>query len=153
MNGKTLCIIPLIPSGYLLSKLLLRHDILGGIFQWTRHFVLQHYTVGYDESSSSELAVPTVGLQLMAYLIVAALGYWATDRLIPIIQVYTLRKGICGKDLGKRGTPLEDRDMYVFPFLAEDSLVSDGTLSCFLFLKNRRSTDRKHWGLYREQYF
>ena len=109
MNGKALCMIPLIPSGYLLSKLLLRHDILGGILVWIRRFVLQHYTVGYDESL--EATVPTVGLQLLAYLIVAALGYWATDRLIPIIKVYTLRKGISGKDLGKRGTPLADRDM------------------------------------------
>jgi UDP-N-acetylglucosamine--dolichyl-phosphate N-acetylglucosaminephosphotransferase len=46
---------------------------------------------------------------LLAYLIVALLGYWTTNRLIPGIKLYTLRKGICGKDLGKKGTPEGDR--------------------------------------------
>lgn len=45
---------------------------------------------------------------LWAYLAVAAFGYLATYTLVPHIQQYTLRKGISGKDLGKRGTPLAE---------------------------------------------
>jgi hypothetical protein len=43
--------------------------------------------------------------QLIAYVVVAVFGFVVTDSLIPNIQQYTLRKGICGKDMGKRGTP------------------------------------------------
>ena len=54
---------------------------------------------------------PPVASQLLAYLIVAMLGYMVTNRLVPSIKQYTLRKGISGKDLGKKGTPTEDKDM------------------------------------------
>jgi hypothetical protein len=54
-----------------------------------------------------------VATQLMAYVVVAVFGFVVTDRLIPNIQQYTLRKGICGKDMGKRGTPLAETPMYV----------------------------------------
>jgi len=36
-------------------------------------------------------------------------GFVLTDRFIPNLKEYTLRKGICGKDLGKRGTSLADK--------------------------------------------
>lgn len=49
--------------------------------------------------------------QLLAYVLVAIFGFAATNHLIPTIQQYTLRKGICGKDLGKRGTPLAEIPM------------------------------------------
>eukprot|EP00934_Nitzschia_sp_Nitz4_P008664 Nitzschia sp. Nitz4//scaffold178_size73299//26550//28077//NITZ4_005700-RA/size73299-processed-gene-0.29-mRNA-1//-1//CDS//3329539125//8654//frame0 len=51
----------------------------------------------------------TVGPQLLAYVLVACWGFLATNQLIPTIQQYTLRKGIFGKDLGKRGTPLAEK--------------------------------------------
>lgn len=51
--------------------------------------------------------------QLLAYLLIAVLGYETTRRLVPHIQQYTLRKNICGKDLGKRGTATADVPMYV----------------------------------------
>jgi hypothetical protein len=54
---------------------------------------------------------PPVGSQLLAYVLVGLLGYVITDALIPNIQQYTLKKGICGKDLGKRGTAMADKDM------------------------------------------
>ena len=54
---------------------------------------------------------PPVSSQLLAYLLVAIFGYLVTDQLVPSIQQYTLRKGICGKDLGKKGTKLEDKDV------------------------------------------
>lgn len=53
-----------------------------------------------------------VSSQLLAYLIMAFAGYMATTRLVPHIQQYTLRKGIAGKDLGKRGTATADQPMY-----------------------------------------
>lgn len=49
--------------------------------------------------------------QLLAYMFMGVLGHLATRKLIPSIQMYTLRKGICGKDLGKRGTPRGDTPM------------------------------------------
>jgi hypothetical protein len=54
-----------------------------------------------------------VSSQLLAYMIMAFAGYLATARLVPHIQQYTLRKGIAGKDLGKRGTATADQPMYV----------------------------------------
>ena len=54
---------------------------------------------------------PPVSSQLLAYLLVAILGFKVTDRLVPSIQQYTLRKGISGKDLGKKGTKMEDKDV------------------------------------------
>lgn len=61
------------------------------------------YFLGYGSKIEGDSA-PPVGSQLLAYLVVALFGYVVTHRLIPNIQQYTLRKGICGKDLGKRGT-------------------------------------------------
>ena len=54
---------------------------------------------------------PPVSSQLLAYLVVAILGYLVTYRLVPSIKQYTLRKGISGKDLGKKGTKMEDKDV------------------------------------------
>ncbi|CAB9527765.1 dolichyl-phosphate N-acetylglucosaminephosphotransferase [Seminavis robusta] len=61
--------------------------------------------------SDAESSPPPVGSQLLAYVVVGVLGYVVTNALIPNIQQYTLRKGISGKDLGKRGTPTADRDV------------------------------------------
>jgi len=49
--------------------------------------------------------------QLLAYMTMAVIGYVATLKLVPNIQQYTLRKGICGKDLGKKGTPRSEVPM------------------------------------------
>jgi len=50
---------------------------------------------------------------ILAYFGVAVAGFIVTNSLIPNIKQYTLRKGISGKDLGKRGTSIADKDMYV----------------------------------------
>jgi UDP-N-acetylglucosamine--dolichyl-phosphate N-acetylglucosaminephosphotransferase len=47
----------------------------------------------------------------VAYVSLAIVGYVFTDRLVPHIKSYTLRKGIAGKDLGKRGTSIADKDV------------------------------------------
>jgi hypothetical protein len=51
--------------------------------------------------------------QLVGYLMMSIIGYIFTVQLVPHIQQYTLRKNICGKDLGKRGTNMADIPMYV----------------------------------------
>jgi len=64
---------------------------------------------GGEESRTS--SKDATSQQLLAYMTMAVLGYAATSRLVPNIQQYTLRKGICGKDLGKKGTPNGDQPM------------------------------------------
>ena len=116
MHGRTLFLIPLIPSAYLFLHLLVQQDIWDGIQTACHFLVLKHFTnddgsVNDNVNTHAAAETPTIGLQLLAYLAVAALGYWATDQLIPIIKTYTLRKGISGKDLGKRGTSRENQEM------------------------------------------
>jgi len=64
-------------------------------------------------SSNADITLPTVSSQLVAYLAMGIFGFILTDRLVPKIKEYTLRKGICGKDLGKRGTDLADKPVIV----------------------------------------
>jgi hypothetical protein len=39
--------------------------------------------------------------------------FLATVLVVPNASTYLLKRGLKGKDLGKRGTPLEDREMCV----------------------------------------
>lgn len=48
---------------------------------------------------------------------IAIFGYFLTSSLIPVIGEYTKKRGLSGKDLGKKGTPNESRDMYVASLL------------------------------------
>ena len=48
---------------------------------------------------------------IAAYLLMGICGYVATAQLVPHIKHYTLRKGIFGKDLGKKGTETADVPM------------------------------------------
>jgi poly-beta-hydroxyalkanoate depolymerase len=66
----------------------------------------------HGDSDGSDRTV-AVSVQLLAYMVMAGAAYLATVQLVPNIQQYTLRKGICGKDLGKRGTAVADKPMYV----------------------------------------
>lgn len=70
-------------------------------------------------------------IQLLAYLGVAIAGYAATYRLVPQIKQYTLRKGIFGKDLGKRGTDRAEIPMYVHGLMSGERETRRGN---FLFL-------------------
>lgn len=54
---------------------------------------------------------PPVGSQLLAFVLVGLFGYHLTNALIPNIKQYTLRKGISGKDMGKRGTAMAEKDV------------------------------------------
>ena len=42
---------------------------------------------------------------LIVCVVVGLIGYWATKRLIPILRPYTLRAGLSGLDINKRGSP------------------------------------------------
>jgi hypothetical protein len=65
-----------------------------------------------DDAASATLTTPAaLSSSILAYLVMGFFGYLATVRLVPHIQQYTLRKGIFGKDLGKRGTATADVPM------------------------------------------
>jgi hypothetical protein len=85
IDNRLLALIPLIPPAVLLLPLLLNDSGLS--------------------VRSSRLVV--------AYILVALFGFVATNRLVPNIKNYTLRKGISGRDLGKLGTSVADKEMYV----------------------------------------
>lgn len=66
---------------------------------------------GWFGPKMSDEEPPPMSSQLLAYMIVGISGYVVTDALVPNIKQYTLRKGISGKDLGKRGTVMAEKDM------------------------------------------
>uniref|UniRef100_A0A7S1Y9I8 UDP-N-acetylglucosamine--dolichyl-phosphate N-acetylglucosaminephosphotransferase n=1 Tax=Grammatophora oceanica TaxID=210454 RepID=A0A7S1Y9I8_9STRA len=94
-------IIPLIPSMVLMVPLL-ENPVLT-VVRWVETVL--------NKSRDYTTDPPSVASQLLAYTFMGVVGFWATNRLIPHIKTYTLRKGISGKDLGKRGTKLEDNDV------------------------------------------
>jgi UDP-N-acetylglucosamine--dolichyl-phosphate N-acetylglucosaminephosphotransferase len=49
--------------------------------------------------------------QLIFSVVISSMGFIATNSLIPVFSEYTLKRGLSGKDLGKKGTPLESRDV------------------------------------------
>jgi len=56
---------------------------------------------------SNEEALPL----LIWSLVISLLGYVMVNALVPVVAEYTLKKSICGKDLGKKGTVHESRDI------------------------------------------
>lgn len=44
-------------------------------------------------------------------LAIAFVGFVLTDRLIPTVSSYTQKAGLFGKDLGKKGSPSEDKEV------------------------------------------
>merc|ERR1719232_262670 len=75
-----LSLVPLVPSFYVLVQILQKNNFKSN-----------------------------VKYELITYVGMSFIGYLISNSLIPIIKSYTLRKGIAGKDLGKRGTDLADR--------------------------------------------
>lgn len=118
VNGVILASIPLLPASYILFQLLCENNPLITILSWIQIFI-QHRFQGVLVFTSTDDGTPqeahqnilNESHQLLAYILIAVFGYWATDYLIPAIKSYTLRKGISGKDLGKRGTKLADKDV------------------------------------------
>ena len=79
---------------------LLRRDLVGVVG-----------TNGTTTPTDATAASTTVGAQLLLFLALGMLGHIATHRLIPGIKHYMLKAGISGKDLGKKGTKIENVDM------------------------------------------
>jgi hypothetical protein len=105
--------------------------------------------------------IPPVSSQLLAYLLIGIAGYFMTNKLVPRIKQYTLRKGICGKDLGKRGTSNADKDVpealgivagtvfvvcliFCLVGYATSNPGKVGTIHLFLFSSNRSSFTASH---------
>ena len=55
-------------------------------------------------TTTTAVATSSVGAQLLLFMALGILGHIGTNRLIPSIQYYMLKRGISGKDLGKKGT-------------------------------------------------
>jgi hypothetical protein len=64
-----------------------------------------------SSAAESKTVTTAASSSILAYLMMGFIGYVATVRLVPHIKQYTLRKGIFGKDLGKRGTATADVPM------------------------------------------
>ncbi len=89
MNGNLLVSIPLLPPCYILAELLLEHSPVQVISSWIQQFVMVHLKIGQSTTTSNLPSDDSVilGSQLLAYVIVAIIGYWATNYLIPVIKV------------------------------------------------------------------
>lgn len=92
---RVLAILPLLPPLHILCKIVLKE-----LNNDSRN-------IGFDLTSSGN----TVGIQLLLFLILGILGHFGTYQLIPGIRYYMLKRGICGKDYGKKGTQHEDIDV------------------------------------------
>jgi hypothetical protein len=83
----TLCVIPILPSLWVLAKLL------------------------FNDVNSTSGAATSTAAQLLLFSGLGVLGYLLTNRLVPSIKYYMIKRGICGKDLGKKGSQSEDVDV------------------------------------------
>lgn len=105
MSLIVLSVIPLLPPLYILFQLILCTD----------DFV-DRKTDSDDSGSANDAATTTttissVGAQLLLFLALGILGHVGTHRLIPNIKYYMLKRRICGKDFGKKGTDHENDDV------------------------------------------
>jgi hypothetical protein len=76
ISNYILALIPIsFPAWYLIA--LIDNPLLG-VGRWSQAF---------RESNGDSPAVPPVGSQLLAYVVVALLGYVTTDKLVPNIKV------------------------------------------------------------------
>jgi len=87
--------------------------------------------ISRDRTNTAE-EPPPYESQLLAYVLVGISGYVTTNKLIPNIKQYTLRKGISGKDLGKRGTAMADKDVYVQNYWCLEKTKQNTGCSCSL---------------------
>ena len=87
-----LCLLPLLPSLWVLLHVI------------SANFA--SYSYSYSDTNTSVLT--STGAQLLLFTVLGVLGYLVTNHLIPSIKCYMIRRGICGKDLGKKGNQNED---------------------------------------------
>lgn len=108
VDNRLLAVIPLLPPLALLLSLFCQHFRQE---QQEENSFLRSAIFGSLSSSSLHQSYYSYSSQLLAHVCIAILGFLLTNQLIPHIQQYTLRRKICGKDLGKRGTATADQPM------------------------------------------
>ena len=101
LSLRALSIVPLLPPLWILCQLL-SNDI--GRIRGVGNTITK-------EGAAANATKSSVGAQLLVFLALGILGHVGTHRLIPSIKYYMLKRGICGKDLGKKGTKSENDDM------------------------------------------
>lgn len=84
-----LAILPLVPSIYI--------------------FCLLNDDTKDDEDKGEERT--TLQLTLLKSVLISVVGFFFTIQLIPVVGEYTKKCGMSGKDLGKKGTPDENKDI------------------------------------------
>jgi UDP-N-acetylglucosamine--dolichyl-phosphate N-acetylglucosaminephosphotransferase len=101
---KAVAILPLLPSLWIICRLVSK-DLIDRIKDSN---VSQNDTVVIAKTTT---ASSRVGAQLLLFIALGIMGHIGTNRLIPKIQYYMLKRGISGKDLGKKGTKTENDDI------------------------------------------
>ena len=48
---------------------------------------------------------------ITASTLLSVIAFVTSNSLIPVVSGYTLKRGLCGKDLGKKGSNLENNDV------------------------------------------
>jgi len=94
-----LAIIPLLPPLWIICQILIATH---------NGATTNDYDDGASLKSTTTTTRESVGVQLLVFSALGALGHVGTHRLIPSIKYYMLKRGICGKDLGKKGTDGEN---------------------------------------------
>jgi hypothetical protein len=108
MSLRVLCIVPLLPPLYILSQIIWADLVGGAADSIDRGTANRHAGTSTTETTTTSTSV---GAQLLLSSALGILGHVATHRLIPNIKHYMLKRGICGKDLGKKGTESENDDV------------------------------------------
>ena len=93
-----LAVIPLLPSLWIICKL------ISTDLQLKRKESPPH-------NDSDIETISSVATQLLLFVALGIMGHIGVNKLIPKIKYYMLKRGISGKDLGKKGTPKENDDI------------------------------------------
>ena len=48
---------------------------------------------------------------IFSSVILSIIAFLTSNSLIPVVSGYTMKRGLCGKDLGKKGSSLENNDI------------------------------------------
>jgi UDP-N-acetylglucosamine--dolichyl-phosphate N-acetylglucosaminephosphotransferase len=101
---KALAILPLLPSLWIICRLI--STDLERIKDSDKNIISSD-----DNDTAITTIASSVGTQLLLFITLGVLGHAGTNRLIPSIKFYMLKRGISGKDLGKKGTAKENDDI------------------------------------------
>lgn len=91
----------------------------------------------------------TINNKMMASLAISMGGFILTDTLIPAIAKYTCRRGLTGKDMGKKGTRRENTDIPEALGIVSGSVF----LICAILSQLLFATDLQHMVIYNSALF